>query len=150
MMTRYHHRQVGTLILIVVGAAVVVLALLLSLVDANPVGIAVLLVLLVCLGLFWGLTVEVTERDVLLKFGFGLVRKRFPLAAIRGARTVRNRWYFGWGIRLLPKGWLFNVSGLDAIEIQMADNSVHRIGTDEPSELLKAIADGLRGRSVAA
>ena len=138
-MIRYRHRQVGTLVLCFLGFTVLLLVSLLWFVEANPVGVGVLLILLLCCGLFWGLTVEVTETDVVLIFGFGLIRKRFPVSGIVNARAVRNRWYFGWGIRLLPRGWLYNVSGLDAVEIETTDGSVHRIGTDEPSELLRAI-----------
>ncbi len=140
-MIRYHHRQVGSLVLCIGGFTVLLLVSLLYFVEANPVGIAVLFILLLCFGLFWALTVEVTESDVILRFGFGLIRKRFPLGSIVNARAVRNKWYFGWGIRLLPRGWLYNVSGLDAVEIETMDRSVHRIGTDQPSELLRAIRD---------
>lgn len=140
-MIRYHHRQLGALVLCIGGLTVLLLVSLLYFVDANPVGIAVLFIILLCLGLFWALTVEVSETDVLLRFGFGLIRKRFPLDSIVNARAVRNKWYFGWGIRLFPRGWLYNVSGLDAVELETTDGSVHRIGTDQPSELLMAIRD---------
>jgi hypothetical protein len=120
---------------------VVLLALELHFLGANPVGIAVLLVLLVCIWLFWALSVQVTESEIVLWFGSGSVRRRFALSSVADARVVRNKWYFGWGIRVLPKGRLYNVSGLDAVEIEMRDGSVHRIGTDRPSELLMAIRD---------
>ena len=142
-MVGYHHRQIGTLVIWILALTVLLLVSLLYFVEVNPVGIAVLFVLLLCFGLFWSLTVEVTQSDVVLKFGFGLIRKRFPLSSIVSARAVRNKWYFGWGIRLLPKGWLYNVSGLDAVEIETKDASVHRLGTDQPSELLRAIKDAL-------
>jgi hypothetical protein len=140
-MNRYHHRQIGTLVICIFGVTVLVLASLLYFVEPNPIGVAVLIVLLVCFGLFWALTVEVTDTDLVLKFGVGLIRKKFALSSIVNAAAVRNRWYFGWGIRLLPRGWLFNVSGLDAVEIEMSDGSAHRIGTDQPQELLRAIRD---------
>lgn len=76
-------------------------------------------------------------------FGPGLVRRTFPLANISGVRVVRNKWYCGWGIRQLSTGWLYNVSGLDAIELQMAGGEVHRIGTDRPEELERAIRSAL-------
>lgn len=144
---RYHHRQIGTLVICIGCITIALLAFLLYFVEPNPVGIAVLFILLVVFGLFWALTVEVTETEVLLKFGFGLIRKRFPLNSIVNARAVRNRWYFGWGIRILPGGWLYNVSGLDAVEIETTGRFVHRIGTDQPAELLRAIRDacGLAG-----
>jgi hypothetical protein len=140
-MIRYRHRQLGALVLVVGGLSVLLLAVLLYFVEAHPVGIAVLILLVLCLSLFPTLTVEVTETDILLKFGLGLIRKRFLLSAVRSAKAVRNRWYFGWGIRMLPKGLLYNVSGLDAVELEMMDGSIHRIGTDQPAELLRAIRD---------
>jgi hypothetical protein len=138
---RYHHRQLGALVLVVGGLSVLLLALLLYFVEAHPVGIAVLFCLVLCLVLFSTLTVEVTETYVLLKFGPGLIRKRLSLSSIMSAKAVRNPWYAGWGIHMLPKGWLYNVSGSDAVEVEMADGCVHRIGTDQPSELLGAIRD---------
>ena len=39
--------------------------------------------------------------------------------------------------------------GLDAVELEMTDGGVHRIGTDQPAELLEAIRDarGTAGRT---
>lgn len=138
-MIRYRHRQVGTLVLGVGAVAVLSLILLLCLVEVSLVGIVVLCVLLACFAMFSTLTVEVTDAEIRLRFGPGLIRKGFPLGTIADARAVRNRWYHGWGIRTLPRVWLYNVSGLDAVEIQMTDGAVHRIGTDEPAALLDAI-----------
>jgi hypothetical protein len=70
-----------------------------------------------------------------LRFGIGVIRRRFPIAAIESARTVRNPWYCGWGIHRIRNGWLFNVSGFDAVELGMADGRRYRIGTDEPDRL---------------
>jgi hypothetical protein len=147
LMIRYHHRQLGTLILVVGGLSILLLALLLYFVEAHPVGIAVLCLLVVSFALFSTLTVEVTETYILLKFGPGLIRKRFSLGSITSARAVRNPWYAGCGIHMLPRGWLYNVSGSDAVELEMTDGSVHRIGTDQPAELLGAIrnAGGITG-----
>ena len=97
-------------------------------------GLFVLLVLL-----FGSLTVTVGRAAVSIRFGIGLIGRRFALADIRAVRAVRNEWYYGWGIRLLPRGWLYNVSGLDAVELEMANGKAHRVGTDEPAALAAAI-----------
>ena len=55
-------------------------------------------------------------------------------------QTVRNKWYFGWGIRYLGTGWLYNVSGLDAVEIVQNDGKMVRVGTDEPDVLARALS----------
>lgn len=67
------------------------------------------------------------------------VRRSFELAEIKTVRTVRNRWIHGWGIHWIWRGWLYNVSRFDAVEIDLASGSSHRIGTDEPQELAEAI-----------
>jgi hypothetical protein len=89
--------------------------------------------------LFGWLTVTVDHEAVRARFGVGLVRKTIPLAAIRDAVRVRNKWHYGWGLRMGPWGPMFNVSGLDAVEIVKRDGWRFRIGTDEPEALLNAI-----------
>ena len=55
---------------------------------------------------------------------------------------MRNPWYVGWGIRLGPGYWLWNVSGLSAVELVLADDRRFRVGTDEPEALSRAIERG--------
>ena len=62
------------------------------------------------------LTVEVARGYLVIRFGVGLVRKRWPLKEIESVEIVRNRWWYGWGIRRVPGAWMFNVSVLDAVE----------------------------------
>jgi len=44
-------------------------------------------------------------------------------------------WLVGWGIRWTGSGWLFNVSGLDAVELSLKSGRRFRIGTDDPRGL---------------
>ena len=80
--------------------------------------------------------------------GPGLIRRSFAVPSIRTAQAVRNHWYYGWGIRLTPHGWLFNVSGLDAVQIRLENGRQYRIGTDRPEELLAAIQEACRNAGV--
>jgi hypothetical protein len=97
-----------------------------------------LVVVLLVFG-FGTLTVEVSGEDIRLRFGIGLIRKRIPLRDVRSWREFRNPWYTGWGIRLGPGGVLWNVSGFDAVQLELGDGKRFRIGTDEPAELVSAI-----------
>ena len=90
--------------------------------------------------LFLALTVEVDLESVRVWFGPGVIRKRIPLGEIRSWRAVRNPWYCGWGIRLGPGGMLWNVSGFDAVELDLPEGRRFRIGTDEPEALVRAIS----------
>ena len=96
-------------------------------------------IVFVCATLFDSLTVRVSHALVEISFGIGIIRKQFDVGNIRRARVVKNKWYYGWGIRLTPHGWLYNVSGLDAVEILMDNGKQYRIGTDQPNELENAI-----------
>jgi len=58
---------------------------------------------------------------------------------------VKNPWYYGWGIRFTPHGWLYNVSGLHAVEIELKNGKKYRIGTDVPENLEKAIREFISG-----
>ena len=96
-------------------------------------------VVLVPLALFYFLTVEIKEGFLHVRFGIGLIRKKFKLLDIVAVNVITNKWYYGWGIRMLENGWLYNVSGLDAVEIKMNNGKIYRIGTDESEKLQAAI-----------
>jgi hypothetical protein len=55
-----------------------------------------------------------------------------------------RRSFYGWGIRWIPGGWLWNVSGLDGVELVLVNNRRFRVGTDEPEQLAAAIQGALR------
>ena len=94
---------------------------------------------------FSRLTVEVDDEAVIASFGRGWPVTRVARERIAIARSVRNRWYHGWGLRKVRHGWMYNVSGFDAVELERHDGGVFRIGTDEP-ELLLAAVRSLIGR----
>ena len=53
--------------------------------------------------------------------------------------VVRTSVWDGWGLRYTRHGWLYNVSGLRAVERTVQDEGTLRIETDEPEELKRAI-----------
>lgn len=68
-------------------------------------------------------------------FGLGRPRKSIDLENVTEVRLVRSPWYYGWGIRKVPGGWVYNVWGFDSVELELSPGRVFRIGTDEPHEL---------------
>ena len=148
-MNGYRHTQVGWIIIAAVAAGVAItVAVILSTHDANPVAMAVLVLLIAALVLFYSLRVEIRDDVLTCRFGPGLIRRSIPLSAINEARAVRNPWYAGWGIRWMPgRYWLWNVSGLRAVELVLRDGSRFRIGSDEPETLLAAIESAIAARA---
>jgi hypothetical protein len=139
-MVTYRHTQPGTLTLWILGGSVVPIASIAAVYEQGRwIALATAAILVAVMFLFASLTVEVTDEHVLVAFGPGLIRKRFPAGEIVSARVVTNPWYYGWGIHLTPHGWLYNISGFDAVEIELRSSRKVRIGTDEPRLLLAAV-----------
>jgi len=136
----YRRTQFGAVVVASVGGAMVLLAAIGAQAGWHPVSAWAMLVMAVVLVLFWSLTIEIDPGRLRCFFGPGLIRRSFPLHEIVSARAVRNKWYYGWGIRLTPYGWMFNVSGLDAVELGLASGRRFRIGTDRPDEVVTALA----------
>jgi len=136
----YRRTQVGTVTVLAVGAAVVLIVALSAQTGWHPVAVAVLVLLVAALAMFCCLTIEIDRRQLRCFFGPGLIRRTIAVHEIVSAQPVRNRWYYGWGIRMTPTGWMFNVSGLEAVELALASGSRFRIGTDRPDEVIRALA----------
>ena len=86
--------------------------------------------------LFYGMTIKVDTERIIISFGLGVIRNTIRLDKIKNVDTIKNPWYYGWGIRLIPHGWLFNVSGSDGIELKFNNNQrIIRIGTKDSAKL---------------
>lgn len=138
---KYQHTQFAYLI--VVFVAIIVLPSLLMASFSQPAQswpAAVAAILLVLFAwLFSSLKIEVNEANLVFWFGPGWLRKIIPLAEITSCKTVKNPWWYGWGIHMTPKGWIYNVSGFQGVEITLVSGKTIRLGTDEPQALAQAI-----------
>jgi len=135
----YHHTQRGTVILTMLSAGMLVVAVGLNTQGDNTLLLAVLVVLVVTALVFASLTIEINGGMLTWSFGPGLLRKHVRVADIQVCAVVHNPWWYGWGIRWTPHGWLYNVSGHSAVEITLKGGQRFRIGTDEPEQLCRAL-----------
>ena len=145
-MTTYKHTQISYLMLIITLAVLVLFAWLHVTALAEPASVdsgpnfavtAIMALILFILASFATLTVSIDENYLRIKFGYGIFAKTFPLKEIASVQAVKNRWYYGWGVKVWfwPYMWIFNISGFDAVEIIMRNRKIYRIGTDEPEKL---------------
>lgn len=139
----YKHTQIGWVMLVSLGAGILLTGYF-GILYSDWITLSVLGVVIVCLIIFPSLTVTGDDDLIEVRFGPGLIRKKFRLEEIESCRPVRNRWWYGWGIHKIPRGWLFNVSGLDAVELSMKNGRIYRIGTDEPQILNEFIQRKLK------
>jgi len=89
------------------------------------------------------LRVTVTADEVRWSFGNGWVAKRVALADVRGAEVAHSAWYWGWGIRWTPRGWLWRSSGLDAVWLERRSGKPVGIGSPDPESLARAVRERL-------
>ena len=131
----YKHTQIGWIILVISTPIILILAFWAAI---NPILVAIIAIvaIVIMLALFTSLTVVGDNNEIRFSFGPGVVRKHISYDRIKSVKKVRNRWYYGWGVRWYGRGWLYNVSGLDAVELNLTNDTELRIGTDEPDELL--------------
>lgn len=135
----YESRQYGkSLLAFFVVLLVVVTGVLFAAGEVLPAAsISVMLVIL--MACFSWLTVSVQSDGIQLSFGVGWVRRKIPYDRIVSTEIVRNKWWYGWGIRLTPHGWMWNISGFEAVELLYEDGKAFRIGSDDPQALKRAI-----------
>jgi hypothetical protein len=104
---------------------------------------AKILIIMLCFGIVLCLVVAGVLRE---SAGITL-----SVAAIRGAcallfssltiEVTRTRVIEGRGIHLTSRGWLYNVSGFQAVEIHLKRGKRFLLGSDEPEKLVMALGE---------
>jgi hypothetical protein len=134
----YQHTQRGTLIVVATLSMALVVALLAMLV-LKPFWITTVFLVTIA-WLFHSLNIEITDRTLGWKFGPGLIRNSVLLAEIVSAQPVRTG--LSWGIHWGPRtGWLYNVSGFDAVLVTLRSGKKFALGTDEPQLLAARLSE---------
>ena len=152
MYQQYRHSQIGTLIIVALVIPIIIeIAVIFSPAQIEKAGILILsftaVVFLVCLILFYKLTVEIADGILRFWFGLGVIRKTINMDQIVKCQPIRISWWHGWGIHLTPNGWLYNVSGMWAVRIELKSGKKMCIGTDEPETLAQVINANIRPTS---
>ena len=153
-MTTYKHTQIGYLILVVTLAVLVLFTWIQITARAEPPSVnsgtnfaitSIMALILFVLVSFTTLTTSTDKNFLRIKFGYGIFARKFALNQIASVKSVKNHWYYGWGVKVWfwPYMWIYNVSGLDAVEIIMRNGKTYRLGTDTPKELEVAIEQAI-------
>jgi len=141
MSVRYRHTQRGTLTLtvLIVAAAFCGFTAWYS-PDSGRWPQLVLAVMFAVMAVhFSSLTVVVDGDELQWYFGPGPWTYKLPRGDIASVEIVRNKVSNGFGIRRRPGFRLYNVSGLDAVELRLKSGDIRRIGTDDAPGLAAAL-----------
>jgi len=142
------YTQFGTFIVAVMLSILVLFTVIFSrtgLLSGTEASFPILfyLIIVICLLLFYNISIYINDSSLSFRMGIGLFGKSYKLSEIKSCRPVINSAFVGFGIHLLRNGWIYNVSGLKAIELSFYNkSSIVRIGTDRPEEISN-IVEGL-------
>jgi hypothetical protein len=144
---RYEHRQGGGFTRFTFILAVALMpALYLLDPKAGPALLIATPLLLLAFAAFDGLTVRIDGQALSWRFGhLGFPRGHVALTDIASAAVTRTTFWEGWGIRRTRRGWLYNVSGYDAVLVTRRDGKTFLLGSDEARKLKSALDSSLAG-----
>jgi hypothetical protein len=147
MSTDYKHTQYGALMFAVflnVGILIMVVAV--AIISDGMLSTAIVMICftLVFMAMFYSSTVEVSAGKVRFWFGIGLVRKTISLDEIQSTKAVINPWYYFWGIKSIPGGWLYAIAPGPAVEITLKNGKIIHFGSNQTGELKEAIDAALQ------
>ena len=138
-MTTYRHTQLGRTLLYPMIAIASVLAIIAVLFAAARLAFLIAILVLSIPAIFYKLTIAIDDVYVRAIFGPGFTFRKIKLSNVEACEPIRIRWWYGWGVHLTPYGWLYNVSGWDAVAITLRNGRRVSLGTDQPEELCAAI-----------
>ena len=147
MEDKYKYTQVGvvTILLILLAGvftAYVVIAGLRTSPGSVQLGIGLLVagLLILALASFYSFTIQIVAGELDFWFGFGVGKRSFDIADIRSIEIVKTPWYYFWGIKSIPGGWLYSIApGGEAIELVFMDGKKIHLGTNRAAEIKKRI-----------
>ena len=147
----YQHKQFGTLSLVAhaIGFAITfgvfsIVSLDTHAATARWMRFGLLTMLSMTAFTFSSLSTAVNDHG--FRAGFGPIKwpdRRVSLSEIAGAVPTRTSPLAGWGVRITVRGWLYSVSGRDAVIVGLRNGKQFLIGTDDPVGLAYAINGAL-------
>ena len=146
----YERRQIGyvTLVALFVAFALVGVAMWRACPPAAAASVRAIFLLLIIVGtLFSTMTVRVTESALERWFGIKAIGRRVPLREIESLEAIRTTIWEGWGIHLTWHGWVWNVSGFNAVQVRLRSGTRYAVGTPEPNAVIAAIETARSARS---
>jgi len=108
--------------------------------DTLTTGISII-ILLICYSLFHKLTITIDPTEFVAEFGWGLIKKRIPIASIDFNTITKEKikWFMGIGIRFTSQGTLYNVKYGHAIKLKTKKGPTYLFGTEEFEKIKEAL-----------
>lgn len=100
--------------------------------------ILIMSLLIFCLLLFYKLTIRIEDRSIKIIYGIGIIKFSINIDILHEVTVIRTPWWYGYGIKITPKGMLYNIHGSKAVRLEYrreGKSKTAMIGTPEPEKL---------------
>ena len=115
--------------------------------GSKPLGWTSFLVATALIGLitllFYQMKTEVQKQGIRITYGIGWVTIFLAMDRVDRTEAIQTPWYWGLGIRLTPKGTLYNIQRLSAVRIFYQVGTQKKtvmIGSKSPEQFARALA----------
>ena len=139
----YEHRQIGWVTIVLIFVVVTALSIALGISERTAgqrdAFNAIVFALAVIAAIFSSLQIRITKEYIAWWFGLPFIGRRVRLKEIDSVAAIRTNIVEGWGIHLTWHGWLWNVSGFNAVQIVLRSGTRYAVGTPEPQAVIDAI-----------
>jgi hypothetical protein len=146
MEVEYKHTQFGALtIIILLLVGLLIAPITLSILEDGRLLVALIMIALylLVLALFYALTVKISDGKLKFWFGIGLISKTYSLNEIQSTQEVTDPWYYFWGVKSIPGGWLYAIAPGNALEIVLKNGKIIHLGTNQSIKLKEAIDEAM-------
>lgn len=154
----YRHTQIGVLMIAFIllsgafGVALLLAGLWQAAADEDKIVLAATIAILLwiltsALAGLHSFTIHLSSKSLALWFGIGVGKREIALAHIRSASVVHNPWYYMWGVKRIPGGWLYGIAPAPrAVELVLVNGKMIRLLTDRPEEIVQRLQQRPAGR----
>lgn len=127
------------LVFIITGFFIITVAI--KLLEEDRIITALFMLALTILGIlmFYSFTIEITKDRLNFWFGIGVVSKSIKLSEISSFKSIKNPWYYFWGIKSIPGGWIYAIAPGEAVELILRDGKIIQLGTKQSQQLIRAL-----------
>jgi hypothetical protein len=145
----YKKSQLGWLLIAFVSATLLFLFLAyLGQWGDNPIPLVPFLLLaalfVVIYLLFYKLTIEIRGSELRIIYGIGIIKIVLKIDELISVEEIITPWWYGLGIRITPKGMLYNIQGLKAVRLEYVSKGNVKsvmVGTAEPEKLARVLKE---------
>jgi hypothetical protein len=141
----YRHEQIGRIYIALLGFMTVLCIVLALVTRSTTFALTVgAILVLVCIS-FARLTIEVDPTGVRWGMTFGIPSGFIPMEEIVSVDVVPVSFWYGIGIHITLRGWVWNVALGRGVQIHRCGGMPIVLGTDDPEALVAAIGRGRSG-----